>query len=107
MHSLAGSTASSPTRIKVRDLNHIQSFASEEVLTRSRHGSRHSLRGKQEIGQQYGDGSSWMCVLGQSFSFLSFFFVFPLADNHANNYNVHLCYALTGRLNSVTSLLGY
>lgn len=51
--SLSGSTASSPTRIKVRDLNHIQSFASEEVLTRSRHGSRHSLRGKQEIGQQY------------------------------------------------------
>lgn len=53
MLSLSGSTASSPTRIKVRDLNHIQSFASEEVLTRSRHGSRHSLRGKQEIGQQY------------------------------------------------------
>lgn len=51
--SFSGSAASSPTRIKVRDLNHIQSFASEEVLTRSRHGSRHSLRGKQEIGQQY------------------------------------------------------
>ncbi|KAL9027303.1 MAG: hypothetical protein Q9196_004151 [Gyalolechia fulgens] len=53
MLSLSGSGASSPTRIKVRDLNHIQSFASEEVLTRSRHGSKHSLRGKQEIGQQY------------------------------------------------------
>ncbi|KAI4241900.1 MAG: hypothetical protein L6R40_004299 [Gallowayella cf. fulva] len=53
MLSFSGSAASSPTRIKVRDLNHIQSFASEEVLTRSRHGSRHSLRGKQEIGQQY------------------------------------------------------
>ncbi|KAL9597474.1 MAG: hypothetical protein Q9219_005107 [cf. Caloplaca sp. 3 TL-2023] len=53
MISLSGSGASSPTRIKVRDLNHIQSFASEEVLTRSRHGSKHSLRGKQEIGQQY------------------------------------------------------
>ncbi|KAL8959701.1 MAG: hypothetical protein Q9193_003471 [Seirophora villosa] len=51
--SFSGSGASSPNRIKVRDLNHIQSFASEEVLTRSHHGSRHSLRGKQEIGQQY------------------------------------------------------
>ncbi|KAL8673753.1 MAG: hypothetical protein Q9168_001814 [Polycauliona sp. 1 TL-2023] len=53
MLSFSGSGSSSPSRIKVRDLNHIQSFASEEVLTRSRHGSRHSLRGKQEIGQQY------------------------------------------------------
>ncbi|KAL8987133.1 MAG: hypothetical protein Q9177_003636 [Variospora cf. flavescens] len=51
--SFSGSGACSPNRIKVRDLNHIQSFASEEVLTRSHHGSRHSLRGKQEIGQQY------------------------------------------------------
>ncbi|KAL8871060.1 MAG: hypothetical protein Q9174_003032 [Haloplaca sp. 1 TL-2023] len=51
--SFSGSGASSPNRIKVRDLNHIQSFASEEVLTRSRHGSKHSLRGKQEVGQQY------------------------------------------------------
>ncbi|KAI4131072.1 MAG: hypothetical protein LQ338_001393 [Usnochroma carphineum] len=51
--SFSGSGCSSPNRIKVRDLNHIQSFASEEVLTRSHHGSRHSLRGKQEIGQQY------------------------------------------------------
>ena len=51
--SLNESAAGSPNRIKVRDLNHIQSFASEEVLTRSRHGSRHSLRGRQDGGQQY------------------------------------------------------
>ena len=46
-----GST--SPNRIKVRDLNHIQSFASEEMLTRPNNGSRHSLRGRQDGGQQY------------------------------------------------------
>ncbi len=51
--SLNGSLANSPSRIKVRDLNHIQSFASEEVLTRSRHPSRHSLRGRLNGGQQY------------------------------------------------------
>ncbi|MCJ1474596.1 hypothetical protein MMC13_003255 [Lambiella insularis] len=51
--SLNESVPGSPNRIKVRDLNHIQSFASEEVLTRSRHGSRHSLRGRQDGGQQY------------------------------------------------------
>lgn len=51
--SLNGSTVSSPSRIKVRDLGHIQSFASEEVLTRSRHPSRHSLRGRMDGGQQY------------------------------------------------------
>ena len=51
--SLSGSGSASPNRIKVRDLNHIQSFASEEVLTRSRHGSRRSLRGRQDGGQQY------------------------------------------------------
>lgn len=51
--SLNGSVASSPSRIKVRDLGHIQSFASEEVLTRSRHPSRHSLRGRLAGGQQY------------------------------------------------------
>ena len=51
--SLNGSTANSPSRIKVRDLGHIQSFASEEVLTRSRNPSRHSLRGRMEGGQQY------------------------------------------------------
>ena len=43
----------SPNRIKVRDLDHIQSFASEEVLTRSHHGSRRSLRNRQDGGQQY------------------------------------------------------
>lgn len=53
MLSLNSSTANSPSRIKVRDLGHIQSFASEEVLTRSRHPSRHSLRGRMETGQQY------------------------------------------------------
>lgn len=53
MLSLNGSTANSPSRIKVRDLGHIQSFASEEVLTRSRHPSRHSLRGRMDGGQQY------------------------------------------------------
>ena len=51
--SLNESASGSPNRIKVRDLNHIQSFASEEVLTRSRHGSRHSLMGRQDGGQQY------------------------------------------------------
>ena len=51
--SLHDSGSSSPSRIKVRDLNHIQSFASEEVLTRSRHGSRRSLQGRQDGGQQY------------------------------------------------------
>lgn len=51
--SLNGSVASSPSRIKVRDLGHIQSFASEEVLTRSRHPSRHSLKGRLAGGQQY------------------------------------------------------
>ena len=51
--SLNGSVANSPSRIKVRDLGHIQSFASEELLTRSRHPSRHSLRGRLAGGQQY------------------------------------------------------
>ena len=51
--SFTNSGAASPSRIRVRDLNHIQSFASEEVLTRSRHGSRHSLKARQEGGQQY------------------------------------------------------
>lgn len=51
--SFAGSSASSPSRIKVRDLNHIQSFASEEVLTRSRGVSRHALGARQDAGQQY------------------------------------------------------
>lgn len=54
MLSFNGSGSGSPARIKVRDLNHIQSFASEEVLTRSRHGSSTSLKGKRSsFGQQY------------------------------------------------------
>ena len=53
MISLNGSAQTSPSRIKVRDLSHIQSFASEEVLTRSRHPSRPSLKGKFTSGQQY------------------------------------------------------
>ena len=44
---------SPPSRIKVRDLGHIHSFASEEVLTRSRHGSKRSLKLKPDGGQQY------------------------------------------------------
>ncbi len=51
--SLNGSVANSPSRIKVRDLGHIQSFASEELLTKSRHPSRHSLRGRLAGAQQY------------------------------------------------------
>ena len=51
--SFTGSGSTSPARIKVRDLTHIQSFASEEVLTRSRRGSSHSLRGRKTLGQQY------------------------------------------------------
>ena len=51
--SFNGSGSTSPNRIKVRDLNHIQSFASEEMLTRSNNGSRHSLRGRQDGVQQY------------------------------------------------------
>ena len=51
--SFSGSGSASPSRIKVRDLNHIQSFASEEVLTRSRHGSSHSLKGQRSYGPQY------------------------------------------------------
>ena len=54
MLSFSGSGSASPARIQVRDLNHIQSFASEEVLTRSRHGSSTSLRGKRSsFGPQY------------------------------------------------------
>lgn len=51
--SLNESGSGSPNRIIVRDLNHIQSFASEEVLTRSHRGSRLSLNGRQDGGQQY------------------------------------------------------
>jgi len=51
--SFTGSGSASPSRIKVRDLSHIQSFASEEVLTRSRHGSSHSLNDRRVLGQKY------------------------------------------------------
>lgn len=51
--SLAGSGFTSPSRIKVRDINHIQSFASEEFLTQTRQGDRSSTRGPRDVGQQY------------------------------------------------------
>ena len=52
--SFTESASVSPNRIKVRDLNHIQSFASEEMLSRSNPGSRHSLGGRKDGGgQQY------------------------------------------------------
>jgi len=51
--SFTGSGSASPSCIKVRDLSHIQSFASEEVLTRSRHGSSHSLNDRRVFGQKY------------------------------------------------------
>ncbi|THC94900.1 hypothetical protein EYZ11_005622 [Aspergillus tanneri] len=38
LRSLGGSEANSPSRIKVRDLSHIQSFASEEFLAQSQGG---------------------------------------------------------------------
>ena len=46
--SLGGSEATSPSRIKVRDLSHIQSFASEEMLNRPRIRHRSS-----DVGTQY------------------------------------------------------
>jgi hypothetical protein len=45
--SLGGSEATSPSRIKVRDLSHIQSFASEEMLSRPRIRQRSSDAGTQ------------------------------------------------------------
>ena len=53
MLSFTGSGSSSPNRIKVRDLSHIHRFASEEVLTKSRQGSSHSLKSQRALGQQY------------------------------------------------------
>jgi hypothetical protein len=50
--SLGGSEATSPSRIKVRDLSHIQSFASEELLGQSRLYPRPG-RGISEVGRQY------------------------------------------------------
>ncbi|KAL1964488.1 hypothetical protein VTN77DRAFT_6914 [Rasamsonia byssochlamydoides] len=45
--SLGGSEATSPNRIKVRDLSHIQSFANEEFLERARRGGRGLEGGRQ------------------------------------------------------------
>lgn len=50
--SLGGSEATSPSRIKIRDLSHIQSFASEELLSRQRFAHRTSS-GVFELGRQY------------------------------------------------------
>ncbi len=50
--SLAGSEATSPSRIKVRDLSHIQSFASEEYLGRPRLHHRTASNYSQS-GRQY------------------------------------------------------
>lgn len=50
--SLGGSEATSPSRIKVRDLSHIQSFASEELLTRPR-GPNRSGSTYSDTGRQY------------------------------------------------------
>ncbi len=50
--SLGGSEATSPSRIKVRDLSHIQSFASEELLTRPRVPYR-TISGFLDSGRQY------------------------------------------------------
>ena len=50
--SLAGSEATSPSRIKVRDLSHIQSFASEEYLGRPRLHHRTASTYSQS-GRQY------------------------------------------------------
>ncbi|KAK5195723.1 cyclin-like protein interacting with PHO85 [Exophiala xenobiotica] len=50
--SLGGSEATSPSRIKVRDLSHIRSFASEEYLARPRLGAR-SSSAFSDSGRQY------------------------------------------------------
>jgi len=50
--SLGGSEATSPSRIKVRDLSHIRSFASEEYLARPRLGVR-SSSAFSDSGRQY------------------------------------------------------
>ncbi|MCJ1364277.1 hypothetical protein MMC16_003386 [Acarospora aff. strigata] len=51
--SLAGSAVTSPSRIKVRDISHIHSFASEEFLMGSRQGELGRIRGLRDAGQQY------------------------------------------------------
>jgi hypothetical protein len=50
--SLGGSEATSPSRIKVRDLSHIRSFASEEYLARPRLAAR-TTSGFSDTGRQY------------------------------------------------------
>jgi PHO85 cyclin-6/7 len=50
--SLGGSEATSPSRIKIRDLSHIQSFASEELLSRPRWPHR-TVSGFSDSGRQY------------------------------------------------------
>lgn len=50
--SLADSEATSPSRIKVRSLSHIQSFASEDFLEQSQQ-SRRPGRGPTELSRQY------------------------------------------------------
>ena len=50
--SLAGSAVTSPSRIKVRDINQIQSFASEELLSQTRPGGYRRISGLK-VGQQY------------------------------------------------------
>lgn len=50
LRSLGGSEASSPSRIKVRDLSHIHSFASEEVLAQPQ---RSQVAGKWPQDRQY------------------------------------------------------
>ena len=51
--NLSQSSQGSPTRIKVRSLSHIHSFASEETLTRSQHGGVAHFELKKPGGAQY------------------------------------------------------
>ncbi|KAE8552492.1 cyclin-like protein interacting with PHO85 [Talaromyces marneffei ATCC 18224] len=51
--SLGSSEPPSPSRIKVRSLSHIQSFASEEFLEQSQQARRAAGRGAAEITRQY------------------------------------------------------
>jgi PHO85 cyclin-6/7 len=51
--SLGGSAVTSPSRIKVRDLSHIQSFASEEFLEQSQRSRRPGRGRPREVGRQY------------------------------------------------------
>lgn len=51
--SLGSSEPPSPSRIKVRSLSHIQSFASEEFLEQSQQSRRAAGRGQTELTRQY------------------------------------------------------